>query len=469
MLYLPIIAYFCSNFKILTSMNLTKLIGAALIVASTAATQAALATTPDDFNRNFCDSTLRVDYIFGGGPGGVKVMLDSQSKQAGWAGRRHRLNETPIAGNGTILVTDPATGDTLYRNAFSSLFQEWIYTPEAEVIDMSFENSFQVPLPKKEADITVSLRDNRHEEIGRLTHRYRPNDELVALRGANPMPHQYIHKGGDPKNTIDIAVLAEGYRPEEMDSFINHATKIVNEILRYEPYASNKDKFNFVAVMSPSRESGVSIPLKNQWKDTAFGSHYSTFYSSRYLTAPRVKKVHQMLEGIPYEHILILVNTKEYGGGGIYNNYQIAAADNALTLPVAVHEFGHSFGGLADEYFYDGDESDAYPLDIEPWEPNITTMVDFDSKWKDMVKPGTPIPTPWVDKGGTREERMREAAKQKINPNQVVGVYEGAGYRSKGVYRPVETCRMRDNYYPAFCPVCERSIRALIDFYTLPN
>lgn len=439
-----------------------KLVSAAFLAAATVTVNAA------DFNTHFNDSTLRVDYIFGGGPGGVKVMLDGQSKQKGWAGRRHRLTETPIDGNGTILVTDPATGDTLYRNTFSSLFQEWIYTPEAETIDMSFENSFQVPLPKKEADITVSLRDNRHDEIGRLTHRYRPNDELVALRGANPLPHQYIHKGGNPEKAIDIAVLAEGYRPEEMDSFINHATRIVNEILRYEPFASNKDNFNFVAVMTPSRESGVSIPLKGQWKDTAFGSHYSTFYSSRYLTTPHVKRIHSSLEGIPYEHILILVNTKEYGGGGIYNSYQIAAADNYQTLPVAVHEFGHSFGGLADEYFYDGDENDSYPLDIEPWEPNITTLVDFDSKWKEMVKPGTPVPTPWVDKGGTREERMEQAKNADYSKEPVVGVFEGAGYKGKGVYRPVETCRMRDNYNPKFCPVCERSLRLLIDFYTQP-
>ena len=152
----------------------------------------------------------------------------------------------------------------------------------------------------------------------------------MALRGNNPLPFKYIHKGGDPENAIDIAMLAEGYRPEEMDSFISSASKIVNEILSYEPYASHKDKFNFVAVMSPSRESGVSVPLKNQWRDTAFGSHYSTFYSSRYLTTPHVKKLHQSLEGVPYEHIIILVNTDEYGGGGIYNSYQIAAANNQL-------------------------------------------------------------------------------------------------------------------------------------------
>ncbi len=438
--------------------------------ATTPAATAKAAGGSREFNQIFADSTLRVDYIFGGGPAGVRVLLDSQSKQAGWAGRSHHLKNMPIAGNGTILVTDPLSGDTLYCNTFSSLFQEWIDTPEAQTRDMSFENSFVMPLPKKEADITVSLRNNRHNEIARLTHRYRPDDELVALRGTNPMPHQYLHKGGDSQNAIDIAVLAEGYRPEEMDSFINQASRIVNEILRYEPFASNKDKFNFVAVMSPSRESGVSIPLKGVWKDTAFGSHYSTFYSSRYLTAPRVKRVHQMLEGIPYEHILIVVNTTEYGGGGIFNNYQIAAANDELTLPVAVHEFGHSFGGLADEYFYDGDESDTYPLDIEPWEPNITTMVDFDSKWKDMIKPGTPVPTPWIDKGGTREERMAEAKrnKDKMKKDPVVGAFEGGGYRAKGIYRPVETCRMRDNYNPTFCPVCERSIRRLIDFYTQP-
>ena len=145
---------------------------AALIAASGIAEASAT-----DFTENFRDSTLRVDYIFGGGPSGVKTMLSSQSKQKGWAGRRSRLKDVPVAGNGTVMVTDPQTGDTLYRNTFSSLFQEWIYTPEAEEKDMAFENSFLVPLPKREADITISLRGNRHEEIGRISHRYRPDDD----------------------------------------------------------------------------------------------------------------------------------------------------------------------------------------------------------------------------------------------------------------------------------------------------
>ena len=433
---------------------------AALIAASGIAEASAT-----DFTENFRDSTLRVDYIFGGGPSGVKTMLSSQSKQKGWAGRRSRLKDVPVAGNGTIMVTDPQTGDTLYRNTFSSLFQEWIYTPEAEEKDMAFENSFLVPLPKREADITISLRGNRHEEIGRISHRYRPDDELVALRGETPTAHRYIHKGGDPSEAIDIAILAEGYREEEMDTFLNRATTIAEEILSYEPFASNKDKFNVVAVMSPSKESGVSVPLKGEWKETAFESHFSTFYSSRYLTTPRVWRLHRALEGIPYEHVLIVVNTPEYGGGGIHNCYQIATSDNRYTLPVSVHEFGHSFAGLADEYFYTEEEDGSYPLDIEPWQANITTMVDFDSKWKDMLTPGIAVPTPWTDRGGKREDRMKRAAEEA--PEEVaVGVFEGAGYRKKGVYRPAETCRMRDNHNPKFCPVCERAIRQVIEFYT---
>ena len=434
---------------------------------------AVMGATPADYSRqpdfktNFSDSTLRLDYIFGGGPDGIRVMLDAQSKSAGWAGRRSNLKSEPYAGNGSVMVVDPVSGDTLYRNTFSSLFQEWVHTPEARSTPRSFQNSFLVPLPLREADIVVTLLDNRHKEMGGMTHRYRPDDELVALRGQNPFPHTYVHRGGDPRNAIDVAMLAEGYTSEELDSFINHATAIAGEILRYEPYASNKDKFNFVAVMTPSRKSGVSVPLKNQWRDTAFGSHYSTFYSSRYLTTPNVHTLHDALEGIPYEHVIVLVNTREYGGGGIYNSYQIAAANNEFTLPVAVHEFGHSFGGLADEYFYMSEEDDTYPLDIEPWEPNITTLVDFASKWEKLVAPGTPVPTPWSEENLSREEKMALAAKNKDNRKvEVVGAYEGGGYKAKGVYRPVETCRMRDNYHPSFCPVCEKALSDLIIFYT---
>lgn len=432
---------------------------AALAVSICAAAYAA------DFNRNFADSTLRVDYIFGGRAGDARVMLSRQVKSPGWAGRRGNLTEAPAVGNGSVAVISPVSGDTLYINTFSSLFQEWLTTPEASREARSFENSFLLPLPKEEARIEVRLYDNRRNVIARSSHLYSPKDELVEKRGDKALPHRYIHKGADPKEAIDVAILAEGYTAEEMDMFLADARRITDELLSYEPYASAKDKFNFVAVMSPSAESGVSVPLQDDWKDSRFGSHFSTFHSARYLTTPRVHELHRTLEGIPYEHIMILVNTDRYGGGGIYNSYHISTAHNEHTLPVAVHEFGHSFAGLADEYFYTDEEDETYPLDLEPWEANITTLVDFDSKWKHMIAEGTPVPTPWEDNGGSRDSRMKERREAEVN-EETIGAYEGGGYRSKGIYRPTVTCRMRDNNHPTFCPVCRLEISRIIDFYT---
>lgn len=433
-----------------------------------------------DFDRCFADSTLRLDLVFGGTSSNPSVSLRRLSKSYGWAGRRFRLDQAPLAGNGSVVVRDPVSGDTLYLNTFSSLFQEWLPLPEAQSVSRAFQNTFLVPLPLREAEITVELRDNRLQPIASSTFPYSPSDELVALSDRKPLPHRHLHRGGDPARAIDVAILAEGYRPEEMDSFLFHAERMTREILSYEPFASARDRFNFVAVLSPSEESGVSVPKEGDWRQTAFGSHFSTFHMDRYLTPPEMWAVHDALAGIPYEHVLILVNTDRYGGGGIFNNVQIASASNRFTLPVTVHEFGHSFGGLADEYFYADQEGDTYPLDVEPWEPNLTTLTDFNSKWADMLDPTTPVPTPWEGAAGTRDQQQKandkandKASKRVSNQeneyNQpAIGVYEGGGYRTHGLYRPAVSCRMRDNHNPAFCPVCTRALQRVIDFYTLP-
>lgn len=439
------------------------------ILASIAATGIGAGATTDteNFDTYFSDSTLRIDYVFGGGPKGIQLQQRSQSKSVGWAGRRRRLEQTPLAGNGEIQVIDSASGRVLYRNPFSTLFHEWLDTDEAKTEQRGFENSFLVPLPRADADIKIVLRNNRHEEIGSAITHYSPSDELVRQARKKPLAHTYLHRGASADNAIDIALLAEGYTAEEMDSFICHARKSVDEILKYEPFASYKDKLNFVAVMSPSSESGVSVPANGEWKDTAFGAHFGTFHSPRYLTVPNVWRLYDALEGIPFEHIMVIVNTDKYGGGGIFNAYHIAAARNKHTLPVTVHEFGHSFAGLADEYFYEGAEEEMYPDGIEPWEPNITTLTDFGAKWADMIKPSTPIPTPWVYDGGKRDDIMKRQNENSpaTTTAEEVGVYEGAGYRLHGVYRPAITCRMRDNYHPSFCPVCRRAIARIMDFY----
>lgn len=426
------------------------------------------AITGKEFDRHFNDSTLRVDYVFGGGPGGNSVLLSQMSKTAGWYGKRHHLAELLLAGNGNIIVRDVVSGDTLYRQSFSSLFQEWISTPEAGIENRSFENSFLVPLPCRDADIILSLFDNRQQLMASSIHRYGTSDELVRIPAESRFYHEYVHRGGDPRTTIDVAIVAEGYTAAERQTFLDDARCMADEILSYEPFNSHRQHFNFLAVMTPSEDSGVTVPLRGQWLDTAFGSHYSTFHSPRYLTAPDVHALHQALSGLPYEHIIILANTDTYGGGGIYNSYLLSAAHNEKALPVTVHEFGHSFGGLADEYFYQGEESDTYPLDIEPWEPNITTLCDFKSKWASMLDKSTPVPTPWKESSGTREQTVKQSETVDCEA-MTVGVYEGGGYRIKGVYRPAVTCRMRDNFVPAFCPVCQSALSRLIDFYTVPE
>lgn len=403
------------------------------------------------FADHFADKTLRVDYIFNGNASGQAICLDGLSALPTWAGRKHHLAELPLQGNGQIVMRNAASGKTIYTTSFSSLFQEWLETDEARNVTKGFENTFLLPYPLQPVEIEITLLDPHRNVRASMKHIVHPNDVLIEQKGNSHItPHKYLLHNDSPEKCIDVAILAEGYTLQEMQAFYGDADIACKSIFDHEPFKSMKKRFNVVAVASPSTDSGVSVPRLNEWKHTAFSSHFSTFYSDRYLTTSRVKAIHDALAGIPYEHIIILANTEEYGGGGIYNSYTLTTAHHPMFRPVVVHEFGHSFGGLADEYFYDNDVmTDTYPLDIEPWEQNISTQVDFAAKWKDMLSENTPVPTP-----------------AEVSENYPTGVYEGGGYSAKGIFRPAENCRMRTNEYPAFCPVCQRALRRIIEFYT---
>lgn len=403
------------------------------------------------FADHFADKTLRVDYIFNGNASGQAICLNGLSALPTWAGRKHHLAELPLQGNGQIIMRNAASGKTIYTTSFSSLFQEWLETDEAQNVTKGFENTFLLPYPLQPVEIEITLLDPRRNVRASMKHIVHPNDVLIEQKGNSHItPHKYLLHNDSPEKCINVAILAEGYTLQEMQTFYEDADIACKSIFDHEPFKSMKKRFNVVAVASPSTDSGVSVPRLNEWKHTAFGSHFSTFYSDRYLTTSRVKAIHDALAGIPYEHIIILANTEEYGGGGIYNSYTLTTAHHPMFRPVVVHEFGHSFGGLADEYFYDNDVmTDTYPLDIEPWEQNISTQVDFAAKWKDMLSENTPVPTP-----------------AEVSENYPTGVYEGGGYSAKGIFRPAENCRMRTNEYPAFCPVCQRALRRIIEFYT---
>ena len=276
-----------------------------------------------------------------------------------------------------------------------------------------------------------------------------------------------------------MAIVAEGYTQQEADKFYADAQTAMEAILGHEPFGACRDRFNFVAVALPSQDSGVSVPGEGEWKDTALKSHFNTFYMDRYLTTLRLKNLHDKLCGIPYEHIVILANTDTYGGGGIYNSYTLTTAGHTAFRPVVVHEFGHSFAGLADEYYYDDMYVQYYYPHTEPWEQNITTLKDFDSKWKDMM--GETPGQAGSDDTRTGHGEVRTGSDDSKAGNGVgharsdeakavvgngVGLYEGAGYQSKGVWRPAEDCRMHTNKADSFCPVCQRAIGRIIEFYT---
>ena len=405
------------------------------------------------FEEFFADKTLRADYLFTGNKKNQSVVLDELKSMEGWAGRRSNLDKLPLSGNGQLTMVDKATGVVIYRTSFSSLFQEWLGENEAETLSKGYENTFLMPFPKKETLVTVELFNARHEVSASFTHTVRPDDILIKKIGQNNVTeHKYLLKSGSPENCIDVVIMAEGYTKGDMQTFYSDAQKACDAIFSHSPFKENMNHFNAVAVASESADSGVSIPRENVWKSTAVSSHFDTFYSDRYLTSSSVKDIHDLLAGIPYEHIIILANTDTYGGGGIYNSFTLTTAHHSKFEPVVVHEFGHSFGGLADEYAYTDAPSPLYPYDVEPWEQNITTLVDFESKWSDMLPKDIVVPT--------------KITSDNYSSTEALGVYQGAGYSMKGIYRPVPDCRMRTNEAKAFCPVCQKSLQRLIDFYT---
>lgn len=397
-----------------------------------------IGTHAQSFDTYFTDQTLRLDYQFAGTRAQQEVYLQDLYRLPGWAGRRNHLSELPLAGNCQLTVKDATSGTILYRYSFSTLFSEWLDTDEALTVPRCFPNTYLIPYPKNKVEISIAFRTKKGEYENKITHIVDPSDILIRPIGLrNLTPHEIILQSGPSDKCIDIAFLAEGYREEEMDLYIKDVKQACEALFSHEPFQSMKNRFNVIAVKSASLESGVSIPRNKDWKMNRFGSHFDTFYSDRYLTSSAIPQINEALAGIPYEQIILLGNSEIYGGGGVYNSFTLADAHNEKTGPVVVHEFGHTFGGLADEYFYDQDlMTDTYPLDVEPWEQNITTQIAFASKWEDLYKAGK------------------------------AGLYEGGGYSKKGIWRPMYDCRMRTNECNVFCPVCQRALTRIIEFYT---
>ena len=265
-------------------------------------------------------------------------------------------------------------------------------------------------------------------------------------------PIRPILQNGSPQKKVDIAVIPEGYTQEQMDKFVADVKRLFDYLFATPPYNKHKKDFNIQAILAPSQESGTDMEgSPTTYKNTLLDSHFYSFGMDRYLTCPSLFKAADVAAAVPYDQLFVVVNTKEYGGGAFYNVINLNVSDNKYAEKTFVHEFGHGFVGLADEYYSEGEEgmADRYNLKVEPWEANITTLVNFQSKWKDLVEKQTPIPTP-------RTEQYKNK----------VGAFEGGGYLFKGMYSPMEDCRMKSIQSNEFCPVCSRAIERMIQFYT---
>lgn len=439
-------SYFCAvvNVQNLFSSQMDKrlILTAVLAVVAVTGLRAAV------YDEWFEDKTLRIDFVFSGHGGESFVGVDELVSFNGWAGRRDNLLDAGPEGNACVLVKDLETGEHLYKHPFSSLMQEWMVTDEAEVAARSFENPVLVPFPKKDVIVEVYFRDSYGDYVKSYAQAVSPDDILIKdVSGKDVTNHEFIHKSGDPRKCIDLVLLPEGYSFAERDKWVEDVRKVKDILFGHAPFDSYEDKFNVIRVDTFSFDSGVSVPHEAVWKSTVLGAHFDTFYSERYLTTRRMKSLHTILEGIPYEHIIIIANSDVYGGGGIYNYYMLTS-DIDNYPQVLVHEFGHSFAGLGDEYYYEDFEDISlalYKKGVEPWEPNLTTLTDFESKWADLVPDGVAVPT--------NDAEVKE-----------VGAFEGGGNASKGVFRPVyDDCRMKNNESKRFCPVCERAIGRVVE------
>lgn len=395
------------------------------------------------FEKYFSDKTMRFDYYHCGDADHEDYFFDELKEEPYWGGSKTNLIDETGHGNQMFKIIDKESGKTIYSRGFCTLFNEWQSTAEAQQVRKAMPESVVFPYPKNAVRIELYARNRK----GTFEKKY-SQDIDPASYFVRPFSRQYetfeVAYTGHPTNKVDIVLIPEGYTTDEKETFEADCRNFAKEFFSYSPYKENISRFNIRAVWSPSRESGVTIPGEHVWRNTAAKASFYTFDSERYQMTEDFQGIRDMAAHVPYDYIYILSNTQKYGGGGIYNFYGISAAHHpSSTGKIYVHEFGHLFLGLGDEYTGDVSYNDMYPTDVEPWEENLTTLKDFDRKkeWKNMISADTPIPTP-ID-----------ASKQSS-----VGAYEGGGYATKGIYRPYPTCLMKEFTTDRFCPVCTQAI-----------
>lgn len=401
------------------------------------------------FDQWFEEGAMRLDLVFTGTASESAYAFESLRKEPFYSGSKNEAVDPFDYGDHKFEVSDAATGALIFSHTYCTLYREWQTTDEAKQMSRAFSHVVRFPWPRATVVVELYDRDKKGVFQPAWSGEFDPESIFADPTLAQVFETAELEIHGAPEEKVDILFLAEGYTGAEMEKFMADARRSMEYIFSEEPFKSRREDFNVRVVKSAGPDSGNDIPGDGIWKNTVMNSSFYTFGIERYMTTLDFHSVCDVAANAHYDQVYILVNTDKYGGGGIYNFYSISAADNQASRAVVIHEFGHAFAGLGDEYFNSSVAyNDYFPLDVEPWNPNLTTLVDFESKWKGKMEKGVPVPTP-------PEEKYKGT----------IGVYEGGGYVAKGVFRPMIDCRMHTND-AAFCPVCSMAIEQMIQRYT---
>lgn len=402
-----------------------------------------------DFEDYFIDKTLRINYLHIGDADSEAVRVVAFFSGNQWTGTRVSLVEPTRLGDVLLEVFDSVSNKLIFSRSYSCLFNEYRTTERALSESAEFQESVNIPFPKNTVKLVLSSFD-RKKEVSKLYDAYF-NPKLADVQ---EFTKEYstldLHIGGNPKRCLDILFLPDGYAKSDAKKLHADMKRFADYIMKCAPYRDLKNRVNIRAVEAYSDESGITNPLANVMKSTLFNSSYNSIDVDRYLMCLNVWKMHDVADDAPYDILVLIANSSKYGGGGIYNFYATVNSDHNFADYVIVHELGHTVAGLADEYFSsEVSVTNYYPEGIEPVEPNLTTLVDFDSKWKSMLPDSVPVPTPDI----------------KFYDNKL-GVFEGGGYQTTGVFRPWRNCTMKNPIYDNFCPVCLRAIENAIFYFS---
>jgi hypothetical protein len=448
-----------------------------------------------NFKNYFENKTMRVDYFHSGTASEEHFALDRILNDGTWSGSKTMLIDNLNLGLYFFEIRDISSGLVLYSRGFASIFGEWQTIDESKDIWGTFHESVRFPWPMNPCKLTIKKRDQQYNFLTIWETTIDPSSRMVNpsenLKKYDVFPYA---ENGPPSNKVDVVILGDGYTKEEMAKFHQDVTNMTNELFAVEPFKSRKKDFNVRAVNTPSEVSGVNKPHPGDFKRTPLSVSYGAFDSERYALAYDNRTIRDVAATVPYDFMFILINEETYGGGGIYQLYSTVAVNNKFSDYIFVHEFGHSFAALADEYYTSDVSYEPAPITVEPWEANITALLDKENlKWKDLVSENTPIPTPWDkekhDNYSFEIQKERKVLRARKAPESEmealfererkdltklldnmeyagkVGAFEGGGYMQYGLYRPYADCIMFTRNKQQFCPVCQDAISKVIDMY----